>query len=75
MKYNENIAPILKITNPKHPPMLNNVKNRLLILSPTVNAGLEKEAVMSDFAKDPREIGKGGFGQVWYIKQRKRYIV
>ena len=67
MKYNENIAPILKITNPKRPPMLNNVKNRLLILSPTVNAGLEKEAVMSDFAKDPREIGKGGFGQVWKV--------
>ena len=68
MKYNdENIAPILKITNPKRPPMLNNVKNRLLILSPIVNAGLEKEAVMSDFAKDPREIGKGGFGQVWKV--------
>ena len=60
-------APILQITNPNQPPMLNKVKNRVLILSPTVNAGLEREAVMSDFDKDPREIGKGGFGQVWKV--------
>lgn len=60
-------APILQIKNPNQPPMLNKVRNRVLILSPTVNAGLEREAVMSDFDKDPREIGKGGFGQVWKV--------
>ena len=63
----EYLAPILRIKNPNQPPMLNKVRNRVLILSPTVNAGLEREAVMADFDKDPREIGKGGFGQVWKV--------
>lgn len=63
----EHLAPILRIKNPNQPPMLNKVRNRVLILSPTVNAGLEREAVMADFDKDPREIGKGGFGQVWKV--------
>ena len=57
---------ILKIGNPKKPPILQKVKNRLLVLSPTVNAGLEKECTIFDFDKE-REIGKGGFGQVWKV--------
>ena len=53
------LPPILKIGNPKKAPLLQKVKNRLLLLSPTVNAGLEKECTIADFDKE-REIGKGG---------------
>jgi serine/threonine protein kinase len=60
------LPPILKIGNPKKAPLLQKVKNRLLILSPTVNAGLEKECTIADFDKE-REIGKGGFGSVWKV--------
>ena len=61
---NKNAPGILSISNPDSPPQLNKVKKRCLMLSPTVNAGLERECKMSDFEKDPRAIGKGGFGQV-----------
>ena len=61
---------ILKISDPNHKPILNDVKNRCLILSPTVNAGLEPEAKISDFEKE-REIGKGGFGLVWKVIHKK----
>ena len=60
------LPPILKIGNPKKAPLLQKVKNRLLLLSPTVNAGLEKECTIADFDKE-REIGKGGFGSVWKV--------
>ena len=40
---------ILTIANPACPPILNKVKKRCLILSPTVNAGLEPESKITDF--------------------------
>ena len=61
---------IIKITDKDNPPKLNKVKKRCLILSPTVNAGLEPESKISDFEKE-REIGKGGFGLVWKVIHKK----
>ena len=61
---------ILTIVDKDNPPKLNNVKRRSLILSPTVNAGLEPEGKITDFEKD-KEIGKGGFGLVWKVIHKK----
>ena len=61
---------ILNITDPSHPPILNKVKKRCLILSPTVKAGLEPEGKITDFERE-REIGKGGFGLVWRVFHKK----
>ena len=61
---------IIKITDKDNPPKLNKVKKRCLILSPTVNAGLEPESKITDFEKD-KEIGKGGFGLVWKVTHKK----
>ena len=61
---------ILTIADKDNPPKLNNVKKRSLILSPTVNAGLEPEGKITDFEKD-KEIGKGGFGLVWKVIHKK----
>ena len=61
---------ILTIVDKDNPPKLNNVKKRSLILSPTVNAGLEPEGKITDFEKD-KEIGKGGFGLVWKVIHKK----
>ena len=61
---------ILTIADPANPPKLNKVKKRCLILSPTVNAGLEAESKITDFEKE-REIGKGGFGLVWRVIHKK----
>jgi len=61
---------ILTIADPNTPPKLNKVKKRCLILSPTVNAGLEPESKITDFEKE-REIGKGGFGLVWKVIHKK----
>lgn len=59
--------------------LLNKVKNRLLILSPTVNAGLERECNKGDFYRDGDKcIGKGGFGEVWKVshkKTNKTYVI
>ena len=57
---------ILTVVDPENPPKLNKIKKRCLILSPTVNAGLEPESKIADFEKE-REIGKGGFGLVWKV--------
>ena len=61
---------ILAIADPANPPKLNKIKKRCLILSPTVNAGLEPESKITDFEKE-REIGKGGFGLVWKVIHKK----
>ena len=61
---------ILTVVDPDSPPKLNKVKKRCLILSPTVNAGLESESKISDFEKE-KEIGKGGFGLVWKVIHKK----
>lgn len=60
-------------------PMLNKIKNRLLILSPTVKAGLEKECSKSDFFREgEKAVGKGGFGEVWKVIHKatnKLYVI
>ena len=61
---------ILSIVDKENPPKLNKVKKRCLILSPTVNAGLEPESKITDFEKE-KEIGKGGFGLVWKVVHKK----
>lgn len=58
--------------NEKHIQLLNNVKERLLILSPTVKAGLERECNKGDFYREGDKcIGKGGFGEVWKVVHKK----
>ena len=61
---------ILSIIDKQNPPKVNKVKKRCLILSPTVNAGLEPESKITDFEKE-KEIGKGGFGLVWKVIHKK----
>ena len=51
---------------------LNQVKERLLILSPTVKMGLEHEGDKGDFYRcGDYCIGKGGFGEVWKVNHKK----
>jgi len=50
---------------------LNKIKNRLLMLSPTINAGLEKECSTLDFYRHGNKaVGKGGFGEVWKVTHK-----
>ena len=49
-------------------PILNKVKQRCLILSPTVKECIEKEGSKSDFFREgDKPIGRGGFGEVWKV--------
>ena len=58
---------------------INNVKNRLLILSPTVEAGIERECTKEDFySEGSKEIGKGGYSHVWKVSHKntgKIYVI
>jgi serine/threonine protein kinase len=59
--------------------ILNKIKKRELILSPTVGKGLEKECNKADFFREgERPIGKGGFGEVWKVIHKatnKTYVI
>ena len=56
----------------KFPQELNKVKERLLILSPTVKIGLERESDKGDFYRcGDYCIGRGGFGEVWKVNHKK----
>jgi serine/threonine protein kinase len=59
--------------------VLNKVKKRELILSPTVGKGLERECNKADFFREgERPIGKGGFGEVWKVVHKatnKTYVI
>ena len=49
---------------------LNSVRERLIFLSPTVQAGLEKEPCTKDFDFSSR-LGQGGFGKVYRVRHTK----
>ena len=58
---------------------INNVKNRLLSLSPTVKAGIERECTKDDFySEDNKEVGRGGYSHVWKVSHKntgKIYVI
>jgi aurora kinase len=68
---NSKLSGILNLKNSESKPIINKVKQRYLMLSPTVYAGLERECKISDFELDKNSIGKGGFGQVWKVTHKK----
>ena len=50
---------------------MNKVKNRLLILPPAVDSGLEKELCKQDFESlEDKCIGKGTYGSVWKVRHK-----
>ena len=52
-------------------PILNNIKNRILMLSPSVSSGLEKEMCKDDFESlEDKCIGEGTFGSVWKVRHK-----
>ena len=49
-------------------PILNDVKKRYLLLSPTVELGFERECNKYDFIREGKKpLGKGAFGEVWKV--------
>ena len=47
---------------------INNVKKRLVTLSPTVELGFERECNKMDFLREgEKPIGRGAFGEVWKV--------
>ena len=52
-------------------PILNNVKNRFLKLTPKVASGLEKEPCKEDFESiEDKCIGEGTYGSVWKVRHK-----
>ena len=50
---------------------INNIQNRILSLSPTVKAGIERECTKDDFySEDNKEIGRGGYSHVWKVSHK-----
>jgi serine/threonine protein kinase len=67
------------LNDSKPQPILNKVKKRVLMLSPTVEAGLERECNKTDFYREgDKAVGKGGFGEVWKVTHKltqKSYVI
>ena len=50
---------------------INNIQNKILSLSPTVKAGIERECTKDDFySEDNKEIGRGGYSHVWKVSHK-----
>jgi len=65
--------------NESNQPQINKIRNRLLYLSPTVQAGLEPECTKNDFFQEGgKALGKGAFGEVWKVTHKatkKTYVI
>lgn len=69
---NQNLNHMNSNTQQEKKILKNKIKNRLLMLSPTVREGLERECSKDDFfSEGDKAIGKGAFGQVWKVRHKK----
>lgn len=68
----------LKLLTPSEQ-KINNVKKRLINLSPTVELGFERECTKMDFLRESEKpIGRGAFGEVWKVihhTTKKEYCI